>query len=264
MISPWPSDADLKQAYGGWYRPDSGRFSGFGDRLLRRTRGRLAKRLRQIAPPGPILDVGAGEGALVEALQREGREASGLDRFVSGPQVRRGDLAEEEAGARAAVVFWHSLEHLPRPAAELEGAVRLLAAGGVLVIAVPNSESLQARAFGDRWLALDPPRHLVHLTSRALLARLRELGLGVERVSYLRGGQVTFGWLHGLVGLLPGNPNLYDAIRRPEARSAPVSVPRRTAIVLVAVLLLPLALLATAFEVCLKRGGTVYVEARWR
>lgn len=260
--SPWPGEAELARAYGGWYRPASGRFSGFGDRLLRRTRGRLARRLRRIAPPGPVLDVGAGDGALVAALRREGREATGLDPFASAPHVRRGELADEEEGAWAAVVFWHSLEHLPRPAAALEEAARLLAPGGVIVVAVPNSDSLQARAFGDRWLALDPPRHLVHLTGRALRTRLRELGLRVERVSYLRGGQVVFGWLHGLVGLLPGNPSLYDAIRRRGARSAPLSGARRAAIVLAAVLLLPLALLATALEACSRRGGTVYVEAR--
>jgi SAM-dependent methyltransferase len=261
--SPWPSEADLEQAYSGWYRPPSGRFSGLGDRLLQLTRGRLARRLRQLAPPpGQILDVGAGDGALIETLLREGREATGLDPFASGPHVRRGNLVDEEEKAWSAVVFWHSLEHLPQPAASLEEAVCLLAPDGVLVIAVPNSDSLQARAFGGRWLHLDPPRHLVHLTSRALRDRLEELGLSVERVSYLRGGQVVFGWLHGLVGLLPGNPSLYDAIRRPQARSARISSRRRAAIVLAAVLLLPLALAATALEFCSRRGGTVYVEAR--
>ena len=45
-------------------------------------------------------------------------------------------------------------------------------------------------------------------------------------MSHWRGGQALFGWLHGLVGSLPGRPDLYDAIRRPEARSRPLS-PRR-------------------------------------
>lgn len=252
----------MAQAYGGWYRPASGRFSGFGDRLLRRTRARLAKRLRKLAPPGPILDVGAGDGALVEALRRGGTEAFGIDQFAAGPYVQPGELAEQGKGAWAGVVFWHSLEHLPRPAAELEEAVRMLEPEGVIVVAVPNSDSLQAELFGDRWFALDPPRHLVHLTSAALRDRLSRLGLRVERVSYLRGGQVVFGWLYGFVGTLPGRPDLYDAVRRREARSAPLTPPCRAAIVCAAVLLLPLALLATAIEVAARRGGTVYVEAR--
>ncbi|MGN6557391.1 MAG: class I SAM-dependent methyltransferase [Solirubrobacterales bacterium] len=260
--SPWPSPSELEQAYGDWYRPASGRFWGFGDRLLRWTRGRFAASLDRLAPPGPVLDVGAGDGALVEGLRGRGREAVGLDRFARGPHVRDGELADEEANSWAAVVFWHSLEHLPEPAAALAEAARLLVPGGILVVVVPNSESLQARLFGDRWLALDLPRHLVHLTSRALQRRLGDLGFVVERVSYLRGGQVVFGWLHGLVGLLPGAPSLYDALRRPEARSAPISSARRATIVVAAVVLLPVALLATAIEISLGRGGTVYLEAR--
>ena len=114
--------------------------------------------------------------------------------------VRADELAELE-DRYAAVVLWHSLEHLRDAGAELGRAVGLLEPGGVIVIAMPNPASLQARVFGDRWLHLDLPRHLVHVPAPALLARLRALGAPVERVSYLRGGQVVFGWLHGIVGL---------------------------------------------------------------
>jgi SAM-dependent methyltransferase len=255
---PWPSETELDRAYTGAYRPPGGRFSGPGDALLHRSRAALARRLDRIAPPGPVLDLGAGEGALLGALAHAGREAVGVERG-SG---RAGSAGHELDGPWAAVVFWHSLEHLPEPAAALQRAAESLMANGVLVVAVPNSASLQARAFGDRWLALDPPRHLVHLTAAALIARLRALGLRVERVSYWRGGQVLFGWLDGLVGALPSRPSLYDAIRRPRARFAPLSRPRRAATLAAAVLLFPAALAASAVEVAVRRGGTVYVEAR--
>jgi hypothetical protein len=218
--------------------------------------------LDRIAPPGPILDVGAGEGALLVALQDLGREAVGLERAPTRPDIREGRLEDEMAVAWAAIVFWHSLEHLPEPGSAIEAAAGLLCSGGVLVVAVPNSASLQARAFGDRWFALDLPRHLVHLTSGALLGRLRMVGLRVERVSYLRGGQVVFGWLYGLVGSLPGQPSLYDAIRRPAARSRTLSAGARAAILLAAAVMLPIAAVAAAIEVVARRGGTVYVEAR--
>ncbi len=128
--------------------------------------------------------------------------------------------------------------------------------------AMPNAASLQARAFGDRWLALDLPRHLVHVPAGALVQRLRDLGLTVERVSHLRGGQVVFGWLHGLVGSLPGRPDLYDAIRRPAARRRPLSAGRRVALLAAATLLLPVAAVLGLAEAALRRGGSVYVEAR--
>lgn len=258
---PWPTAAELEAAYGAWYRPAEGRFAGPGDRLLRRTRARLARRLTTVAPAGPVLDVGAGDGALVRALRACGREAIGLER--GAPAVTELATAELEGGGGwGAVVFWHSLEHLERPADALAHAARLLVPGGLLVVAVPNAASLQARAFGDRWVALDLPRHLVHLTAPALVARLGALGLRVERVSHLRGGQVLFGWLHGLAGGLPGRPDLYDAIRRPAARRAPMPARVRAATLAAAAAAAPLAAAGAALEVAARRGGTVYVEAR--
>jgi SAM-dependent methyltransferase len=258
---PWPSDDQLQQAYASWYRPDSGRFAFIGDPLLRRTRALLAGRLDRIAPPGPVLDVGAGEAVLIDALHRRGREAIGLERDSQRQDVRDDPLDRVE-GEWAAVVFWHSLEHLTDPGGAIRETARLLLPGGVVVIAVPNTGSLQARAFGDRWLHLDPPFHLVHLSERALRSRLSAFGFQVERVSHVRGGQIVIGWLDGLVGLLPGKLRLYQALRRPEARRGALSAGRRAAALAAGVLLLPLALCGAALEVGLRQAGTVYLEAR--
>jgi SAM-dependent methyltransferase len=258
---PPPSEAELEGAYGSWYRPSGGRFSGLGDRLLTHTRGRLARRLARIAPPGRILDVGAGDGALLDALAASGRDAIGLERRSVRDDVWELDVTEVN-DRWAAIVFWHSLEHLREAGAALEHAANLLLPGGLLVVAMPNLASLQARAFGDRWFALDLPRHLVHVPAPALLARLRDLGLRAERTSYLRGGQVTFGWLHGIIGALPGGPDLYDAIRRPAARRVAVSRRRRLATLAAGGLALPLAAVCAGVEAAAGRGGTVYVEAR--
>ncbi len=258
---PVPSDAELAAAYEGWYRPESGRFAGPMDRVLGWMRGRLAGRIERIAPPGSVLDVGCGSGELLDALSDHGRTAVGLERVSNRDDVLAKDVLDVELPS-AAVVFWHSLEHLPHAGAAVDHAGELLEPSGVMIIAMPNPASLQARLFGDRWLALDLPRHLVHVPARTLLDRLRSNGLGVDRVSYLRGGQVMFGWLHGLIGLLPGSPDLYDAIRRPDARSKPISPSRRVAVLAGAVLAAPVAAVATLFEAAVRRGGTVYVEAR--
>jgi SAM-dependent methyltransferase len=258
---PWPSEGTLKSAYAGWYRPTGGRFAGPGDAILKRSRGALARRLAEIAPAGPVLDVGAGDGTLLDALRRHGREAIGLELVSTHPDIRAQDIAEIEDAGFAAIVFWHSLEHLQRPAEALARAAELLASGGVLVVAVPNSDSLQARLFKDRWLALDLPRHLVHLPAATLLRRLDDLGLKTTRTSHLRGGQVVFGWLHGLVGTLPGHPDLYDAIRRPDARRAGMTGARRAATIAAGAALLPLAGAGALLEAAARRGGSLYVEA---
>lgn len=254
VTRPLPTTDDLDAAYGEAYRPAGGRFVGATDALLRRTRSALARRIDAIAPPGPVLDVGAGDGTLVGALRARGREAIGVER--GGLEVAELD------GDWAAVVFWHSLEHMPDPGPTLAAAVERLAPRGVVIVTVPNLSSLQARAFGDRWLALDLPRHVVHLPEQALLARLGDLGLSVERVSHWRGGQVAFGWLHGLVAALPRHPDLYDALRVPGARLRRRNEGDRRAALALGAVLAPVAALAAAVEVGARRGGSVYIEAR--
>jgi hypothetical protein len=81
-------------------------------------------------------------------------------------------------------------------------------------------------------------------------------------VSSWRGGQVVFGWLHGMVAVLPGHPDLYDAIRLPEARRRRLSTGVRVLALAAGALLAPLAVITGAAEVAVRRGGTVYVEAR--
>ena len=78
---PTPSGEELDRAYGDWYRPKGERrFSFLGDAILGRSRALLARRVDEVAPPGPVLDVGAGDGTLLDALRARGREAVGLER----------------------------------------------------------------------------------------------------------------------------------------------------------------------------------------
>lgn len=261
---PAPSADELADAYGDWYRPhEAPRFYFAADEILGRTRGLQAARIDEIAPEGPVLDVGAGDGSLMDALRTRGREATGLERKPVREDLRAESL-DEVKGEFAAVVFWHSLEHLPEPGAAIWHAARLLRPGGVVIVAVPNTDSLQARAFGDRWLHLDLPRHLVHLSTRCLVSGLEKEGFAVERISHVRAGQILIGWLQGLVGLLPGHADLYQSLRREGARGVEQSASKRIYAIAAAVVLAPVAALAAGFEIAARRAGTVYIEARLR
>ncbi len=258
LTVPYPTAAHLHQAYGTWYRPDSGRFVGAGDWLLAAFRGRTAHWVHRTSPKGPILDVGAGSGEMLDVFHRAGRTALGLERRSSRPDVRAGTIAESGDGW-AAIVMWHSLEHLPNPRGSLKEAALRLRNGGLLVVAIPNAASIQCRVFGPHWLHLDLPRHLTHLSKDQLVAALEEDGLTVLMVSHVRGGQVVFGWIHGLVGRFPGHPDLYQALRQVQARESKARImPAIAAAVLVA----PLALLLAGLEILLRRGGTICVVAR--
>jgi hypothetical protein len=187
----------------------------------------------------------------------------GLERNPLRDDFRDQSPAEVEGdGEWAGVVFWHTLEHLPEPRTAVREAARLLGPGGVIAIAVPNTESIQARAFGDRWLHLDIPRHLVHLSTTTLCRGLEQEGFRIERVSPFRGGQIVIGWDAGLVSSLPGDLDLYQAVRRPDARIKPMGPGRRAASIAAGAVMLPIAAVCSAYEVMRRRPGTVYVEAR--
>jgi len=81
-------------------------------------------------------------------------------------------------------------------------------------------------------------------------------------VSFVRGGQIMVGWLQGLVGLLPGQPDLYQALRREGARGVDQPASTRLLAVTAGVVLAPVAALASGAEIALGRAGTVYMEAR--
>ena len=63
------------------------------------------------------------------------------------------------------------------------------------------------------------------------------------------------GWLDGLVGALPGDLDLYQALRRPEARERAARPRRRVAAIAAGVALLPgRARCARRVEVALRRS----------
>lgn len=58
------------------------------------------------------------------------------------------------------IALWHSLEHLRDPWLVLQQAAKHLAAGGILIVAIPNIESYQYCVMKSAWKHLDAPRHL--------------------------------------------------------------------------------------------------------
>ena len=272
-------------AVGAYYPPEyygkrNRRFHPLLERLVVVFRGRRARLVDRCARPGRVLDVGCGRGLLPAQLRDLGREACGTElsagaathaREVLGIPVFVGPVEESpyEEGSFAAVVFWHVLEHLRDPRSALRHARRLLAPGGLLVVAVPNLESLQARVGGRGWFHLDVPRHYHHFGLRVLTRLLDEEGFDVEDVSHFALEQNPYGWIQSLLNRfgLPENL-LYTALKRDGARD--VEHPARSApfafalTLLALVAVVPLSGLLFTAELLLRRGGTVEVWARRR
>ncbi|WCB95806.1 hypothetical protein DSM104299_04557 [Baekduia alba] len=183
-----------------------------GDAGARSLRTRLAARVAvdrlspglPPGPPGDILDVGCGSGDFLLLLAAAGWRPHGVEpdaQAVAAAHaaglagVHHGDLTELglDAASFDAVRFWHSLEHVSSPRAQLTAARRVVRDGGSLTIGVPNVGSLLSRTARKRWYYLDMPRHLWHFDRRRLSALVQECGFRVESARLVSTGSAVLG-----------------------------------------------------------------------
>jgi hypothetical protein len=96
-----------------------------------------------------------------------------------------GEVNKVPSGSADCITFWHVLEHLYDPAGWLEEEKTILSSDGKCIIALPNFSSADARWFGNRWAALDVPRHLWHFTPASLSHFVSKQGFTVEKKAAL-------------------------------------------------------------------------------
>lgn len=140
--------------------------------MLRR-KARLIKRCCGLSR-GRLLDIGTGTGYFPHFMQERGWRVSAIEK---SPQARA--FAHEHFGLEAdapealdtyeaksfdVVTLWHVMEHLQHLNETWERLYSILDDRGILVIAVPNPTSSDARHYKEMWAAYDVPRHLWHFT----------------------------------------------------------------------------------------------------
>lgn len=148
--------------------------------VLRQANLRWKKNLiERFAARGDLLDVGCGTGELLAFMRTRGWRVRGLERDANAANWGRNNLQLEiQIGSVAAlahtpheydvITMWHVLEHIYDPGAALGLLSQRLKKDGVLIVAVPNLASLDARFYRAHWIALDAPRHVNHFTLSTL------------------------------------------------------------------------------------------------
>lgn len=135
-----------------------------------------------------LLDVGCGAGNLIRILHACGLRCAGIDPFLPEPSIatpegallERRDLLDETRPFDA-ILFSHSLEHVPDPRAQLAQAAKLLVPGGCAIVRIPLSDSFAFHHYGADWFQWDAPRHIHLFTRKSLGLLAAEVGLPVER-----------------------------------------------------------------------------------
>ena len=123
---------------------------------------------------GTLLDYGTGTGYFADAMKHRGWTVKAIEKSSSAREFakknfgleveRESALKTYKDGAMDVVTLWHVMEHLEDLNGMWQTFHRILKQQGVLIVAVPNPDSYDARKYGEWWAAYDVPRHLWHFT----------------------------------------------------------------------------------------------------
>lgn len=147
-----------------------------------------------IVPGTRLLDVGCGTGYFLRIAARLGAEVQGIEPSdiaagrarASGIPVVTG-TAEDYARSNGdrqfdLITANHVVEHTPGPVHTLGVMKGLLAADGLIWIAVPNADCTFRHKLRSRWYSLDVPFHLMQFTTQSLLRAGEMAGLKLVSV----------------------------------------------------------------------------------
>jgi 2-polyprenyl-3-methyl-5-hydroxy-6-metoxy-1,4-benzoquinol methylase len=145
-----------------------------------------------VAPGGRVLDVGAGYGFFLAALERAGYETDGLElsehAAAEARQRVRGQVLVQGAEEPFpfpddrfdAVTLMDVIEHLQDYGRTLASCRRCLKPGGKLFVITLNAHSLARPLLGRRWAWYQDSTHIHMFTPRMLREGLAQAGLEVE------------------------------------------------------------------------------------
>jgi SAM-dependent methyltransferase len=251
-----PAATDLARYYGPRYW---GGRHGFTAEYCARRRVKLLSSMARLPPGSRVLDFGSGDGNFLRRTSKEGWVSFGLEAsFLPENNAPGGyevftDLADVRSrGPFDAITLWHVLEHLPDPVATLRELEGMLTPKGVIVLAVPDAQGVQAQSLGADWMHLDVPRHLFHFGRRSLERLLGRASLAPFRWWNHEFEYDLMGWSQSALAKLGMPVDFFDAVtgRTPFGIQWAASVACGSAVS------------AAALPLALKWGSSITVVAR--
>lgn len=267
---PVLSPGELNEHYHAYY----GRRKSFADGIINGIRSKRVGSLHVSGKPPRILDVGCGNGLLIEKLQKQGWSVKGTEiapadhiKGVLSDRICQADLVDcrYETKEFDVVMMWHVLEHVSDLRRYIEEVERVLKVGGYFVIEVPNFDSWQAKLFKKSWFHLDVPRHVFHFTPSSLQSLLEQKGFSVKSVSHVSDPFYNvFGILQSGFNLFSARNSLFGILNGKFLDASGKRFPF-TDYLLIIVFVIPAALLSLLFyflEIVFRRSGVITVYAQ--
>lgn len=130
-----------------------------------------------------ILDIGCGTGDLLNFFKEKKWNTFGIEPDVSARNIanKKGvDVYPEDKlncfsdNQFDVITLWHVLEHVYDIQERINEINRLLCKNGILVVALPNCKSWDAKYYKEFWAAWDMPRHLYHFDKETVRLLFKE------------------------------------------------------------------------------------------
>lgn len=128
-----------------------------------------------------LLDYGCGNGNFIKYLSNKSLKVTGIEKSLSSQKICRSkglsvfSSVKQLGEAKFNVItLWHVLEHVINPQKCLRALSNFLTKDGLLIVAVPNIQSVDSQIFKQEWAGLDVPRHLWHFTPKGLFSLLKK------------------------------------------------------------------------------------------
>jgi len=273
--NPRPTEEELSKFYTQQYY---GRIKvypfNFIEKLLIWFQELRVRKVRKIIQSGRLLDVGCGKGTFLKCLLNRGFEVYGVEPSVvnqQDPCLRELNIASGSlndlcypAAFFDVVTLWHVFEHISDPRRLLREIRRIIKPESILIMAVPNFGSLEARIAGRNWFHLDLPRHLYHYTAITLEKMLKVEGFKLIKIDYFSLEFGPFGLLQTIMNILGGEFNfLAKALKGYPLNKFQIKRKYYTlGLFLFIFPFLPLIVLFSSIEACCRKGGILEIYAK--
>lgn len=202
VTSPQLTEQDLPDLYSRYYPRREVDFTALrneADLVLRE--GAAEKRHREgtdnqghylVKPGQKVLDIGCGSCVSLLEVRNLGGESWGVEadpnvRAIAdhfGLNVHIGSIHDNPFPGQSfdLIVLNQVIEHVPDPPALLRLVRDRLNPGGKVVLAFPNTGSLNRRVSGRKWINWHIPYHLHHYNSRSFSLIAEKAGYQVENI----------------------------------------------------------------------------------
>jgi hypothetical protein len=148
------------------------------------------KLIRSYHKQGTLMDLGCGLGYFLDGAVKDNTfNATGVDvsqdaiDYVKNKfgynvlnETELDNLSEQSFDV---ITQWHVLEHVHKLNERMQQLYRLLKPNGTMFIAVPNSNSWDAKHYKEFWDGYDVPRHLYHFNQKSFALLMQKHGFTV-------------------------------------------------------------------------------------